>query len=91
MAYSLAAYVRLCLLEEDAPRAAYLAGIADGLLAEAGLRLQPAEQQLFDEAKQTAERELGEAFVTAHDAALAASLEEALRQGGVLAEAAASP
>jgi predicted ATPase/DNA-binding SARP family transcriptional activator len=91
MAYALAAYVRLCLLEGDAPRAAYLAGIADGLLAAAGLRLQPAEQALFDEAKATAERELGEAYAAAHDAAMAAPLEEALREGGVLAETPASP
>jgi predicted ATPase/DNA-binding SARP family transcriptional activator/Tfp pilus assembly protein PilF len=91
MAYSLAAYVRLCLLEGDATRAAYLAGIADGLLAEAGLKLQPAEQQLFDKAKETAEQELGDAYAAAHDDAIAAPLEEALRQGGVLAEAPASP
>jgi tetratricopeptide (TPR) repeat protein len=91
MAYSLAAYVRLCLREGDAPRAAYLAGIADGLLAQAGLELQPAEQQLFDEAKTTAERELGDAYATAHDAAMNAPLEDALREGGVLAETPASP
>ncbi|HEU5243780.1 MAG TPA: BTAD domain-containing putative transcriptional regulator [Gaiellaceae bacterium] len=91
MAYALAAYVRLCLLEGDAPRAAYLAGIADGLLAEAGLKLQPAEQQLFDQAKATAEQELGDAYTSAHEAAMAAPLEEALRQGGILAEAPASP
>src|SRR4029077_9176385 len=91
MAYALAAYVRLCLLEGDAPRAAYLAGIADGLLAEAGLRLQPAEQQLFDEAKETLERELGDEFAAAHDAAMTSPLEEALRQGGVLADAPATP
>ena len=91
MAYSLAAHVRLCLLEGDAPRAAYLAGIADGLLAEAGLRLQPAEQQVFDEAKETLERELGDAYTDAHDAAMAMPLEEALRQGSVLADAPATP
>jgi predicted ATPase/DNA-binding SARP family transcriptional activator len=91
MAYSLAAYARLCLLEDDAARAAYLAGIADRLLADAGLELQPAEQALFEEAKATAERELGDAYAAAHDAAMAAPLEEALREGGVLAEAPASP
>jgi predicted ATPase/DNA-binding SARP family transcriptional activator len=91
MAYSLAAYVRLCLLEGDAPRAAYLAGIADGLLTEAGLRLQPAEQQLFDEAKETLERELGDEYTAARDAALATPLEEALRHGAVLADASATP
>lgn len=91
MAYSLAAYVRLCLLEGKVPRAAYLAGIADGLLAEAGLQLQPAEQALFDEAKVAAEQELGDAYSDAHDAAMATPLEEALRQGGVLTEVPASP
>ena len=91
MAYSLAAYARLCLIEDDAPRAAYLAGIADQLLADAGLQLQPAEQALFEEAKATAQRELGAAYAAAHDAAMAAPLEEALREGGVLAEAPASP
>jgi predicted ATPase/DNA-binding SARP family transcriptional activator len=91
MAYALAAYARLCLLEDDAPRAAYLAGIADRLLADAGLQLQPAEQALFEEAKTTAERELGDAYAAAHDAGMAAPLEEALREGRVLAEAPASP
>jgi predicted ATPase/DNA-binding SARP family transcriptional activator len=91
MAYALAAYARLCLLEDDAPRAAYLAGIADRLLADAGLQLQPAEQALFEEAKTTAKRELGDAYAAAHDAAMAAPLEEALREGRVLAEAPASP
>jgi predicted ATPase/DNA-binding SARP family transcriptional activator len=91
MAYSLATYARLCLLEDDAARAAHLAGIADRLLADAGIQLQPAEQALFEEAKATAERELGDGYAAAHDAALAAPLEEALREGGVLAEAPASP
>jgi hypothetical protein len=91
MAYALATYVRLCLLEGDAARAAYLAGIADRLLADAGLQLQPVEQQRFDEAKATAEQELGDAYGTTHDAAMNARLEEALRQGSVLAEAPASP
>ena len=91
MAYALATYVRLCLLEGDAERAAYLAGIADRLLADAGLQLQPVEQQRFEKAKATAEQELGDAYATVHDAALATPLEEALRQGSVLAEAPASP
>jgi len=91
MAYALAAFVRLCLLEGDAARAAYLAGIADRLLADAGLLLQPREQELFDEAKATAERELGDAYAAAHDTAFAAPLEEALREGNVLAQASAGP
>jgi tetratricopeptide (TPR) repeat protein len=91
MAYALATYVRLCLLEGDARRAAYLAGIADRLLADAGLRLQPVEQQRFEEAKATAERELGEAYAPALEAAMAAPLEDALREGGVLTEVPASP
>src|SRR6476646_7163166 len=91
MAYALAAFVRLCLLEGDAARAAYLAGIADRLLADAGLQLQPREQELVDEAKATAERELGDAYAAAHDTAFAAPLEEALREGNVLAQASAGP
>ena len=91
MAYSLAAFVRLCLLEGDARRAAYLAGIADRLLADAGLLLQPSEQALFDEAKATAEQRARRRLRRRHDAAMAAPLEEALREGGVLAEVPASP
>jgi predicted ATPase/DNA-binding SARP family transcriptional activator len=91
MAYALAAYARLCLVEGDATRAAYLAGIADRLLADAGLQLQPAEHALFESAKSAAEEELGGAYALAHDAAMAAPLEEALRAGSALAEAPASP
>jgi tetratricopeptide (TPR) repeat protein len=91
MAYALAAFARLCLREGDPARAAYLAGIADRQLADAGLLLQPSEQSLFDEAKATLERQLGDQFAAAHDAAMSAPLEEALREGGVLAEAPASP
>ena len=91
MAYALAAYVRLCLLEGDAARAAHLAGIADRLLSEAGILLQPWEQEKFEEAKAQARAELGETYAAAHDAATAAPLEDALREGGVLAETPASP
>jgi predicted ATPase/DNA-binding SARP family transcriptional activator len=91
MAYSLAAIVRLCLLEGDAARAAHLAGIADRLLSEAGLPLQPSEQDRFEEAKASAQEELGDAYAAAHDAAMSAPLEEALRHGSILAEAPASP
>lgn len=68
-----------------------MAGIADRLLTDAGLQIQPREQELFDEAKATAEQELGDAYAAAHDAAFAAPLEEALREGNVLAEAPAGP
>ncbi len=87
MAYALAAYARLCLLEDDAARAAHLAGIADRLLADAGLQLQPAEHALFEEAKATAEQELGDAYIAAHDAAMSAPLDESLRTGDVLVQA----
>jgi len=85
MAYALAAFARLCLIEGDPERAAYLAGIADRQLADAGLQLQPSEQALFDEAKSTLEQQLGDEFTAIHDEALAAPLEESLRRGGVLA------
>jgi predicted ATPase/DNA-binding SARP family transcriptional activator/Tfp pilus assembly protein PilF len=91
MAYALAAFARLCLLEGDPARAAYLAGISDRQLADAGLLLQPSEQVLFDEAKATLEQQLGDEFAAIHDEAMAAPLEESLRRGGVLAEAPASP
>jgi hypothetical protein len=87
MAYALAAFVRLCLVEGDARRAAHLAGIADRLLADAGLILQPSEHVLFEEAKATVEEQLGDRYATIHDEAMAEPLEQALRQGNVLAEA----
>jgi predicted ATPase/DNA-binding SARP family transcriptional activator/Tfp pilus assembly protein PilF len=91
MAYALAAFARLCLLEGDPARAAYLAGISDRQMADAGLLLQPSEQALFDEAKAALEQQLGDEFAEIHDAAMAAPLEESLRQGGVLTEVSASP
>jgi hypothetical protein len=91
MAYTLAAFARLCLVEGDAERAAYLAGIADRQLADAGLQLQPSEQALFDEAKTELEQQLGDEFAAIHADAMAAPLEESLRRGGVLAQVPASP
>ncbi len=86
MAYALASVVRLALLEGDAVRAAHLAGIADRLLADAGLTLQPGEQAKFETAKARAEQELGDGYAVAHNAAMTAPLEDALRLGQVLAE-----
>jgi hypothetical protein len=81
--------VQLCLLEGDATRAAQLAGIADRLLSEAGLLLQPIEQERFDEAKAKTQEALGDAYAPTY--AAAAPLEEALRQGGLLTEVPVSP
>ena len=86
MAYALASFVRLALLEGDAARAAHLAGVADRLLADAGLALQPGEQAKFETAKARAEQELGEAYAVAHNAAMTSPLEDALQVGRVLAE-----
>jgi tetratricopeptide (TPR) repeat protein len=86
LAYTLAAFVRLCLLEDDPARAAHLAGIADRLLADAGVRLQPSEEAPFEQAKAEAEDELGDEYAAVHDAAMAEPLEEALRRGNVLAD-----
>ena len=86
MAYALAAFVRVCLLEGDLPRAAYLAGIADRLLADAGVQLQHSEGAPFEAAKAAVEQALGDGYTAAHDAAFAAPLEEALRRGNVLAD-----
>ncbi len=90
MAYALAARSRLCILDGDATRAAHLAGVADGLLADAGIPLQPREQERFEEAKASAHEELGDGYAAVHDAAMTAPLEQALRDGGLLA-APASP
>ena len=87
MAYALAARSRLCILDGDVTRAAHLAGVADGLLSDAGIPLQPREQERFEEAKASAQKELGDAYAAAHDAAMTAPLEQALRDGGLLAPA----
>jgi tetratricopeptide (TPR) repeat protein len=86
LAYTLAAFVRLCLLESEPSRAAHLAGIADGLLADAGVQLQASEGAPFEKAKAAAEQELGDEYAALHDAAMAEPLEEALRRGNVLAD-----
>ena len=91
MAYALAGYARTCILEGDPGRAAHLAGIADALLADAGVELQPSERAPFEAAKAQAKQELGDAYSATYDAANAAPLEDALRQAGVLAAAPASP
>ena len=84
MAYTLASFMRLSLLDRDARRAAHLSGIADRLLADAGLQLQPKERALFEGAKATALEQLGDEYYTIHDAAMAEPLAEALRGGHVL-------
>jgi predicted ATPase/DNA-binding SARP family transcriptional activator len=84
-AYALAAFTRLCLLEGEPARAAHLAGIADRLLADVGVQLQPSERAPFEAAKAAVEEQLGDEYATIHDAAMAAPLEDALRQGDVLA------
>jgi tetratricopeptide (TPR) repeat protein len=82
IAYALAAYVQLCLREGDPARAAHLAGIADRLLADAGILLQAHEQVLFEEAKATALAELGDAYTAAHDAATAMPAGAGAPRGG---------
>ena len=90
MAYALASFVQICVLDGDAVRAAHLAGVADQLQVDAGVLIQPVERALFDTAKAAAKKQLGDEFDAIHDAATAVPLEETLRQGGVLAEARAS-
>jgi predicted ATPase/DNA-binding SARP family transcriptional activator len=88
MGYTLSAFVRLCLREGDPARAAHLAGVADGLLEDAGVQLQPTELALFDEAKEATREQLGDdEYARTHDGAMAEPLEEALRRGDVLAAA----
>jgi predicted ATPase/DNA-binding SARP family transcriptional activator len=91
MAYALAAYARASLLEGDPARTAHLAGTADRLLADAGVQLQPSELAPFEETKTKAREELGDAYDAVHGTALSLPLEDALRQGGVLAGTPASP
>jgi hypothetical protein len=87
MAYALASVVRIRLLEDDPHGAAQLAGVADRLLADAGVLLQTGEQALFDEAKHSARKLLGEdAYAVAHHEGESADLRAALIQSGVLEE-----
>lgn len=86
MAYALASFVQICLLDGDAARGAHLAGVADQLQVDAGVLIQPVERALFDNAKTAAQEQLGDEYHAIHAAAMAAPLEDALRQGGVLAE-----
>jgi predicted ATPase/DNA-binding SARP family transcriptional activator len=90
MAYALASFVQICLLDGDAARAAHLAGIADRLQEDAGVLIQPVERALFDEAKATAEQELGEEYAAIHDAAMAEPLAKGLLEGNVPAGARSS-
>jgi predicted ATPase len=87
LAYALASFARICLLDGDAARAAHLAGIADRLLADAGVLLQPTERRLFEEAKTTARTQLGDDYGAIHDTAMAEPLDDALHQANVFAEA----
>ncbi|HEU5214750.1 MAG TPA: BTAD domain-containing putative transcriptional regulator [Gaiellaceae bacterium] len=90
MAYTLASLARICLHDGDAARAAHLAGIADRLQVDAGVLIQPVERALFEDAKEAAEQQLGDEYTAIHAAAMGAPLEDALRNGRVLAEAPAS-
>ncbi|HET7354131.1 MAG TPA: hypothetical protein VFJ11_08825 [Gaiellaceae bacterium] len=71
MAYALASFVRLCLLDGAAAR----------------VLIQPVERALFDEAKAAAQAQLGDEYTLVHDATMAEPLVQALRQGNVFAEA----
>ncbi|HEY1359391.1 MAG TPA: BTAD domain-containing putative transcriptional regulator [Thermoleophilaceae bacterium] len=87
-AYALATVVQIRLVEADAPGAAQLSGVADGLLAEAGVALQTHEQEAFERAKEETREALGEAaYEAAHAAGRDAPLREALTEAGLLAPA----
>jgi len=87
MAYALASVVRIRLLEDDPHGAAHLAGVADGLLADAGVSLQSGEQALFEDAKLSARERLGDdAYAADHHEGESADLRAALIQSGVLEE-----
>jgi tetratricopeptide (TPR) repeat protein len=84
-AYALATVVQIRLREADAPGAAQLSGVADGLLAVAGVSLQTHEQEAFEEAKSSAREALGyDAYEAAHERGRSAPLQEALVEAGLL-------
>jgi predicted ATPase/DNA-binding SARP family transcriptional activator len=84
-AYALATVVQIRLREADAPGAAQLSGVADGLLAVAGVSLQTHEQEAFEEAKSSAREALGyDAYEAAHERGRSAPLQEALLEAGLL-------
>ncbi len=84
-AYALATVVQIRLLEADAPGAAQLSGVADGLLAAAGVSLQTHEQEAFDRAKSSARKALGDgAYEAAHEHGRPEPLQEALVEAGLL-------
>jgi non-specific serine/threonine protein kinase len=84
-AYALATVVQIRLLEADAQGAAQLAGVADGLLAAAGVSLQTHEQEAFEQAKSSARAALGdEAYEAAHERGRAAPLQDALVEARLL-------
>jgi predicted ATPase/DNA-binding SARP family transcriptional activator len=87
-AYALATVVQIRLLEADASGAAQLSGVADDLLAVAGVSLQTHEQDAFERAKESARETLGEdAYEAAHAAGRDVPLREALIEAGLLAPA----
>jgi hypothetical protein len=55
------------------------------------LRKSPSSRKRFDAAKTKTQEAVRYAYAPAHEAAMAQPLEEALREGGVLAEVPASP
>jgi tetratricopeptide (TPR) repeat protein len=84
-AYALATVVQIRLLEGDLLGAAQLSGVADGLLAVAGVSLQTHEQEAFDRAKAAARAAVGdEAYAVAHEAGREAPLRDALVDAGLL-------
>jgi tetratricopeptide (TPR) repeat protein len=85
MAYALATFVRLLLAEDNVRLSAKIAGVADRLLADAGVPLQTSEQAKFDAAKAAARDALGtDAFEHAHAAGFATPPDAALAELGVL-------
>jgi predicted ATPase/DNA-binding SARP family transcriptional activator len=84
-AYALAAVVQLRLREDDPLGAARLAGVADGLLADAGVSLQTHEQKLFDDAKVAARELLGdEEYRAAYDWGRSTEPRDALVAAGLI-------
>jgi tetratricopeptide (TPR) repeat protein len=83
--YALATVVQIRLLEGDSLGAAQLSGVADGLLAVAGVSLQTHEQEAFEAAKASARDGLGDdEYDGAYERGRSAPLQEALAEAGLL-------
>jgi tetratricopeptide (TPR) repeat protein len=84
-AYALATVVQIRLVDGDPQGAAQLSGVADALLAVAGVSLQTHEQEAFEAAKSSARAALGdEPYEAEHGRGRSAPLQDALAEAEML-------